>query len=303
MSSHLKKLSLCSMTGYGSANVEKDNLKVQCEMRSYNFRGLDVKIHLPKEWSFLEPLLLAECKKIIYRGKVEISLALHAQDKSLAGFRFRPEIAKEIIESLRNFGIEYQDILKPEVKLGDLLGVPEFFTRQMADHSLELVQDLGVLATKKALLALVQSRLLEGTMTRNVMLKSLENARICVSKIAHLSKEWPERRMQVLKERIQYLLGGSHLDEIKIIQEVALMAEKFAIDEEIERVNCHFDSFEKSCLKECVAVGKKLEFLGQEMLREANTIGSKCNDKDIACLMVELKSEIEKIREQVQNIE
>lgn len=296
------KKTILSMTGYGSGEAEEKGIEVRCELRSYNFRGLDIKVHLPRDVAFLEPLLITESKNALHRGKIELSLKINGQERNIGVSRFRAESAKLLIDDLAEFGRENRGIVKLEINLGQLLAMPELFVTEISDEFGMVIKKASLSALKKALSALVRSRAAEGKVTGQLMALSMIEARRNLEIIEGLAHAWPKKRQELLKQRLENLLADK-VDEVRVIQEAAILAEKSDISEEIGRLYSHFDNFNDICLNQCTAVGKKLEFLGQEMLREANTIGSKCGDRDIIFHTVELKSEIDRIREHMQNIE
>ena len=259
-----------SMTGFGRAESADSQLKFTVEVRSVNHRYLDASVRMPKEYAFLETLVRTELKKYIGRGKVEVSVTceqLGEADLSL--------------------------------KLNDLDGI---FTLSKGSLDEEVIWNVLRQALDGALEKLVSAREAEGENLKRDLLEKLDGMDSLVSKVQERYPEIIAAYRERIREKISEILSDDQIDENRIASEVVLYADRLATDEETVRLHSHIKSMQKE-LEKGGDVGRKLDFIAQEMNREANTILSKANDLVTADIGIGLKTEIEKIREQVQNIE
>ena len=293
-------MSLCSMTGYGYGQAG-DQIVIAVEMRSVNHRYGDFAIRLPREYSFLEEALRNVVARNVRRGRVEISVTIE-------DFREDPRTVKVDWGLLQGYN---QAILQIEERLGlqstnrvdyllSLPGVLEPVAMDQADA--ELLEGLVVRAAQKAATALVTMRRVEGQRLAIALSGHLEFLEDSLEGVAVLAQTLPEEYRQQLEIRIEELAGDISIDPQRLAAEAAFLADRADIDEELVRLKSHIAEF-RSTLEEDEPVGRKLDFIIQEMNREVNTIGSKSNNVAISRWVVEAKSVIEKLREQVQNVE
>lgn len=292
-------MAIYSMTGYGKGVAEADGLKITVELKSVNHRFLDLNIKLPKFFAFAEDMLRKTIQANIQRGHLDVYVNFEdgRQDKR------KIEIDYALAEQYALAAKELESKLGVVNNLGanEILRIPEI-VNQIADEDDEEV--LSALL-QKACLAAIESinkmKEKEGAALVADLLIKVSNIKGALPEIQKLAPATLEEYRTKLRERVSEYLGEAPVDEVKLINEVAFYSDKFCTDEEITRLYTHVAHFE-DIVKEGGAIGKKLDFIVQEMNRESNTIGSKCNNAAITEYVVFLKSEIEKIREQIQNL-
>ncbi len=300
----IKKVGKCmiySMTGYGRCEIEENARKVSVEISAVNHRYLDLNIRIPRMLMHLEENVRNTIKNKVARGKVEISIMCHSTAKEDLEVTVNEALAQAYLEGVRHLGETFQ--LEDDLKLSHLLAVNDLVNIQKQAGNLETVSGTIEKALEGALETFLEMRSKEGTALCQDILGKNEGLRVLLDEINQRSPLVVAHYSQRLQSRLQQLLGdGTNIDESRLAMEVAVFADKCSIDEEVTRLSSHFEQLE-SILREGGIVGRKLDFLMQEMNREANTIGSKANDYEITKVVVALKTEIEKIREQVQNLE
>ena len=273
-----------SMTGYGRAKLSKDDREYQIEIKSVNHRYLDISVRIPKQLSYLEEIIKKEIAKKVKRGKIDVFVTF--ENNSLEGkeIKINTELAKAYINELKKLA-EKENILS-DIQVTEISKYPE-----------EVLETITI-ATDN----LVQMRETEGNKISEDLLKRLNIINKKVEEIAKLSTGLIEEYVVKLEERINEILKNQEIDKTRLAQEVVIYADKCSIEEEVTRLNSHISQF-KNLLNSNEAIGKKLDFIIQEMNRETNTIGSKANNLEITNGVIDIKTEIENIREQVQNIE
>lgn len=289
-----------SMTGFGRCEVTDGTRKITVEMKSVNHRYLDISIKIPKKLSFFETAIRGELKEYIQRGKVDIFITYEDTAESNLCVKYNRELAAEYMKYLWQMSEDFS--LDNDVRVSTLSRFPEIFTmEEQAVDEEALWQSL-----KKAVIgaaeAFVETRIKEGENIRDDLLAKLNGMLACVEFIEHRSPQIIEEYKQKLREKVQELLEDTRIDEARLLTEVTIFADKVCVDEELVRLRSHITTT-RDCLTEGGGIGRKLDFLAQEMNREANTILSKTTDLEISNRAIELKTEIEKIREQIQNIE
>lgn len=289
-----------SMTGFGRCEVAENNRKFTVEMKSVNHRYLDVNIKMPKKLNFFESAIRGELKKYIFRGKVDVFITCEDYSESNTSVRYNRELAAEYLKYLRMMAREFE--LDDDIRVSTLSKYPEVFTmeEQNIDEE-ELWKELQS-AVDGAAEMFVNTRIAEGEHLRQDLLGKLEGMLVLVDTIAERSPEIIREYREKLAERVRELLGDASVDESRLLAEVTIFADKVCVDEEIVRLRSHVETTKKALL-EGGSIGRKLDFIAQEMNREANTILSKANDLETSNCAIELKAEIEKVREQIQNIE
>ncbi|MFR3783843.1 MAG: YicC/YloC family endoribonuclease [Clostridia bacterium] len=288
-----------SMTGYGRAKLSKDDREYQIEIKSVNHRYLDISVRIPKQLSYLEETIKKEIAKKVKRGKIDVFVTF--ENNSLEGkeIKINTELAKAYIDELKKL-VEKENILS-DIQVTEISKYPDVLNIQSSQDDEKITEEVLetiTIATDN----LVQMRETEGNKISEDLLKRLNIINKKVEEIAKLSTGLIEEYVVKLEERINEILKNQEIDKTRLAQEVVIYADKCSIEEEVTRLNSHISQF-KNLLNSNEAIGKKLDFIIQEMNRETNTIGSKANNLEITNGVIDIKTEIENIREQVQNIE
>lgn len=289
-----------SMTGFGRCEIADNNRKFTVEMKSVNHRYLDVNIKMPKKLNFFESAIRAELKNYISRGKVDMFITYEDFSENISSVRYNKEIAEEYLGYLRQMAQDFN--LDDDIRVSTLSKYPEVFAmeEQSIDEE-ELWKELQK-AIDGAAEMFVQTRITEGGHLRDDLIEKLDGMLKLVDFVSERSPIIITEYRQRLEEKVKELLADTSVDEGRLLTEVTIFADKVCVDEEIVRLRSHIETT-KNTLIEGGSIGRKLDFIAQEMNREANTILSKANDLEISNCAIELKTEIEKVREQIQNIE
>lgn len=287
-----------SMTGYGKGAYSHDKYDILIELKSVNHRFLDLSIKTPKGFAYAEDVIRKTIQRSVARGHVDVYFTY--LDKRVSGGRLavNEDLASQYVDAskrLARLGIV------DDMTTSTLLRMPEVSSVEN-DLEAEDLTDIIVSTLNEAITSLNAMRYREGEAIREDFVKKLEDIESLVALVAERAPLVIEEYTRRLRERINELLGDLPLDESRLITEVGLYSDKVCIDEELTRLAVHIAHFREIIL-DTQPVGRKLDFLVQEINRECNTIGSKCNDAYIADKVVALKNEVEKLREQVQNIE
>ncbi len=289
-----------SMTGYGRNEAVIDGKKIACEIKSVNHRYSDYNIKVPRNFGFLEDRIRRLAAEKIKRGKIDIYVSIEYCEQADRQIFLNEELASEYLNALNALGEKFN--LVNDISLMRVAHLPDIFrTERRQEDEEELWEQVRSVA-EGALEAFSAMREREGERISEDLKKRIQYMRTIAAKIEKRSPETVKEYEEKLYSKIKEVLENHDVDESRILTEVALFADKVAINEELVRLSSHFDEFEK-ILESNDAAGRRLDFLIQEINREINTTGSKANDIEIARDVVELKSETEKLREQVQNIE
>lgn len=289
-----------SMTGFGRSQVNDERYQISCEIRGVNHRFLDPHIRMPRRYNILEEKIKEEIKGCIQRGRLEININVDKTDDSHRTLKVDKGLAiayynylKEIAENLN---------ISKEIRVIDVFRLPEVFNLQDEEEDLDLVWSIMQRAVKEAVDGVLEMREKEGfNLTQDILARN----DLILSRVRELEQRAPGVEAEYrnrLQARILEIIDPDLLDENRLLQEVAIASDKTSITEEIVRLKSHVEHL-KELLKLDDAVGRKCDFLVQEMFREINTISSKSNDLKMSQIVVDVKAEIEKIREQLQNIE
>ncbi len=288
------------MTGFGRAEVEEDGRKLTVELKTVNHRFLDMNIRMPRTLGFTEELIRKTIKDRLSRGRVDVFVNYSALAGDTKAVTADVELMRAYLDAARNAAEETG--LIDNLQLSDLIRIPDIITIEEEKEDEDRLSRLVETASIKAIEALEGMRQREGKALKDNILECLD-ALDAVRRRIDLKKDAVVADNAVkLKQRIADLMANSEIDESRFNTEVALMADRADVTEEIVRLGTHINEFRKAA-NEADAVGRKLDFMVQEMNREMNTIGSKSQDYDMTAAVIEGKSIIEKIREQVQNIE
>jgi len=289
-----------SMTGFGRCEITEGNRKFTVEMKSVNHRYLDVNIKMPKKLNFFENAIRTELKNYITRGKVDVFITYEDFSEESGSLKYNAALAGEYLKYLRQMAEEFG--LDDDIRVSTLSRYPEVLT--MEDQNVdeeELWKDLQK-AIKGAAEGFVQTRIVEGQNLCDDLIAKLDGMLEHVDFITERSPKLIKEYREKLEEKVKELLGDAQVDETRLLTEVTIFADKSCVDEELVRLRSHVETTKKT-LQTDGSIGRKLDFIAQEMNREANTILSKANDLEISARAIELKNEIEKVREQIQNIE
>jgi len=289
-----------SMTGFGRARIEEDGKEIAIEIKTLNHRYLDISIKTPRNLSFLEEEFRKIIQQNLTRGRVEVYVSSTAPLSNFQKVEINKPLLSSYVASFHELENEYG--FKNDVGISTLLGIPDLFVLSEPPQDEEALKVPYLRALQAALDDLKAMREKEGTKLKADLLERLDLITDITRKIEEKAPLVVEEYRKKLRTRLQELLQGTDLDEGRFKTEVAYFADRSNITEEIVRLYSHLEQFKES-LNTGNSIGRKLDFLVQEMNREANTIGSKASDLSITNLIVEIKSEIEKIREQIQNIE
>lgn len=289
-----------SMTGFGRCEIAENSRKFTVEMKSVNHRYLDVNIKMPKTLNFFESAIRGELKNYITRGKVDIFITYEDLSEKTSSVHYNREIAEEYLSYLRQMAEEFN--LENDVRVSTLSKYPEVFTMEEAGVDEEELWKELQKAVQGAAKMFVDTRIVEGEHLKDDLIEKLDGMLKLVDFIEERSPKLIEEYRQKLEDKVRELLQDTAVDEGRLLTEVTIFADKVCVDEEIVRLRSHIETT-KNTLLEGGSIGRKLDFIAQEMNREANTILSKANDLEISNCAIELKTEIEKVREQIQNIE
>lgn len=289
------------MTGYGRGENVKDGRKFTVEIRSVNHRYNDITIKMPRAMNYIEDIVKKKLTQQISRGKTDVYIFFETLSKDDINISLNEALVDAYIEKLSYIKQKYD--LKDDISLSLLMGIDDIVTVEKNIIDKDIIIETLMPAVDTALTEFIKLRQTEGMALKKDIIVKLENMINLVNQIKDRSPKVVIEYRDKLQARLNELLtGNNQIDELRLITEVTIFADRCSVDEEITRLLSHISQV-KSILDEQEAVGRKLDFLVQEMNREANTIGSKSNDIEITQITVDLKSEIEKIREQIQNIE
>ena len=289
-----------SMTGFGRSEIVKGNRKISVEIKSVNHRYLEAGIKMPKKLNVFESRMRDLLKKYATRGKIDIFMNYEDDSESQVNLKFNQNIADEYMAIFNNMSEKYN--LKNDMTVGGLARFPEVITMDEVQEDEEELWHFIEEAMKAALEQFVNTRILEGENLKKDLLGKLDHMEELVAFVEKRSPEIMKEYRSKLESKVKELLGDTTIDESRIATEVIIYADKICVDEETVRLRSHIEHARK-CLNEDGGIGRKMDFIAQEMNREANTTLSKANDIEISNAAIDLKTEIEKVREQIQNIE
>ncbi|MCR5233819.1 MAG: YicC family protein [Lachnospiraceae bacterium] len=289
-----------SMTGFGRAEHCDEKRKITVELKSVNHRYLDVNIKMPKKLSFFETSIRNLLKEYIQRGKVDVYISYEDYTEDNFSLKYNRDMARAYLKYLNEMSQEFG--LENDIRASVLSRYPEVFTleEQEIDED-ELWNDLESVV-RSACEGFVASRLSEGENLKNDLIGKLDTMLNYVDAIEKRAPAIIEEYRQKVNDRVKDMLADAKIDESRILTEVTLFADRICVDEEIVRLKSHIEST-RDTLSAGGSVGRKLDFIAQEMNREANTILSKSTDLSTSNVAIDLKTDIEKVREQIQNIE
>jgi uncharacterized protein (TIGR00255 family) len=291
---------LKSMTGFGRCEIALVERKIIVEMKAVNHRYCDISIKMPKKLSFFEAGIRNVLKQYIGRGKVDVYITYEDYTENTLCVKYNEEIAHEYMKNFKRMSETFQ--IDNDIKVSALARFPDVFTLEEQTADEEKLWNIVENAVRKAAEQLVQSRIAEGLNLKNDLQAKLKGMLEVILFIEERSPLIVKEYREKLRSKVNELLGDTKLDESLLATEVTIFADKICVDEETVRLRSHICNMEET-LDSGLEIGRKLDFIAQEMNREANTILSKSNDISITNRAIDLKTEIEKIREQIQNIE
>ncbi|MDF2541162.1 MAG: hypothetical protein K0S47_880 [Herbinix sp.] len=291
---------LKSMTGFGRSEIASVDRKITVEMKAVNHRYCEISIKMPKKLSFFEAGIRNVLKQYIGRGKIDVFITYEDYTENNVCVKYNEELAGEYLANLmrmsKTFGIEN------DIRVSTLSRYPEVFTLEEQTIDEKELWELVETAVKTASSKFVETRIAEGENLKQDIIAKLQGMIAIVDYIETRSPEIVSEYRNKLMTKVADLLGDTKIDESILATEITIFADKICVDEETVRLRSHIMNM-MDCLNEADNVGRKLDFIAQEMNREANTILSKANDLSVTNKAIDLKTEIEKIREQIQNIE
>ena len=289
-----------SMTGYGSAKGSVEGLQITVELKSVNNRYLDASVRLPRSFLFAEDTVKSAVQRHISRGKVDVFVSVDSTEAGDMTVKVNEALLKGYLDALQHIAEEYD--LPNDATAMAVSRFPDVLSVEKKDLDADAIS-AGILAvTEQALDDFDAMREREGAKLRDDVLSRLETIDALVSTVERESPRTVAAYRERLEAKMAEVLGSAGIDENRILAEAAIFADHIAVDEETVRLRSHMSQL-RGMVNGSSPTGRKIDFLIQEFNREANTIGSKCQNSDIAHTVVDLKSEIEKIREQIQNIE
>ena len=289
-----------SMTGFGRCELQKDSRKFTVELKSVNHRYLDVNIRMPKKLNFFETAIRTLLKSYANRGKVDIFITYEDLSQTQVSVKYNAALAAEYMKYLKQMEEEFG--LENDVRVSTLSRYPEVFTMEEQSEDEEELWNGLKEALEGAFTQFVETRKTEGENLKKDIISKLDLLSEQIGFIEERSPQIVAEYRAKLEDKMKELLADTQIEESRIASEVILFADKICTDEEVVRLKSHI-SHMRNTLEEKDEIGRKLDFIAQEMNREANTILSKANDIEVSDRAISLKTEIEKIREQIQNIE
>lgn len=291
---------LKSMTGFGRYEISNEERKIIVEMKAVNHRYCDISIKMPKKLNFFEAAIRNVLKNHINRGKVDIFITYEDYTENKICVKYNADIAKEYYCNLKKLSEDFQ--LEDDIKTSTLSRYPEVFT--LEEHTIDEKELWKLLekAIEEAAKKFVETRIIEGEHLKQDLINKLD---VMISYVDFIEERAPkivDDYRSKLRSKVEELLGDTKVDESILVTEITVFADKICVDEETVRLKSHIKNM-KATLLEGDSVGRKLDFIAQEMNREANTILSKATDLEVTNKAIDLKTDIEKIREQIQNIE
>ena len=289
-----------SMTGFGRCEFADEKRKFTVEIKSVNHRYLDVNIKMPKKLNFFESAIRTVLKEYMERGKVDVFVSYEDLTESGYALKYNEQLAGQYLSYLRQMSETFG--LENDIRVSTLSRYPDVFVMEEEDTDEKELWSVLEKAVRGACEKFVEARIVEGEHLKNDLIDKLTNMDTYVDYIEQRSPQIIAEYRSKLQTKIRDLLADAQIDESRIATEVTLFADKICVDEEMVRLRSHIKGM-KEVLTAGGSVGRKLDFIAQEMNREANTILSKSNDLSISDTGINLKTDIEKVREQIQNIE
>ncbi len=290
-----------SMTGYGKQSLSIEGREYQIEIKSVNHRYLDINIKMPKTLSYLEDTIKKEISEKIKRGKIDVFITFENNSQEGKNIKINKELAKLYINQLKELAQEEK--ISSNIEVIEIAKFPDILTIKVDEEDEKIKQEI-MQTTQEATNKIIEMKNIEGEKIAQDLLQRISNIENKIMEISEKSTGLIQEYVVKLEKRIQEILKTEEIDKSRLAQEVVIYADKCSIEEEITRLKSHIYQFKNLISNnENETKGKKLDFIIQEMNRETNTIGSKANNLEITNGVIDIKTELEDIREQIQNIE
>lgn len=289
-----------SMTGYGKGTLNIEGREYQIEIKSVNHRYLDMNVKMPRTLSYLEEVVKKQISEKIKRGKIDVFVTFENNSQEGKNIKINKELAKIYINQLKELAEEEK--ISSDIQVVDIAKFPEVLSIKN-DEDDEKIKDEIIQVTKDATEKIIQMKSIEGQKIAQDLLDRIEKIENKIEEISKKSTGLIEEYIVKLEKRIKDILKTEEVDKTRLAQEVVIYADKCSVEEEITRLKSHIYQLKNLIIDNNETMGKKLDFLIQEMNRETNTIGSKANNLDITNGVIDIKTQLEDIREQIQNIE
>lgn len=289
-----------SMTGFGRGEAEQDNRRITVEMKAVNHRYLDISVRIPKKLGFFESAVRTLMKEYMQRGKVDVFITYEDFNEANVSLKYNESLAAEYVNYIKRMADTFH--LEPDLSAASLSRCPEVLMMEEQDTDEKELWAVLEQALRKACEGFVETRIREGEHLQSDLVEKLNGMLSYVDFIEERSPVVMQEYRRRLEEKVQEILQDKQMDESRIATEVTIFADKICVDEETVRLRSHITAM-RDTLLEGGSIGRKLDFIAQEMNREANTILSKASDLAISDTGIDLKTDIEKVREQIQNIE
>ena len=289
-----------SMTGYGKQSLIVEKREYQVEIKSVNHRYLDINVKMPKTLSYLEDAVKKEISEKIKRGKIDVFITFENNSQEGKNITINKELAKLYIEQLKQLAQEEK--ISSNIEVMDIAKLPDILVVKN-DEEDERIQNELIEVVQGAISKIIEMKNVEGSKIEQDLLQRIDKIENKIMEISAKSTGLIEEYVVKLEKRIKEILKTEELDKSRLAQEVVIYADKCSIEEEVTRLKSHIYQFRNLISNNNETIGKKLDFLIQEMNRETNTIGSKANNLEITNGVIDIKTELEDIREQIQNIE
>lgn len=289
-----------SMTGYGRSIFENEGREYIVEIKSVNNRFNDISIKMPRSLNYLEDRIKKEILNSVSRGKIDVFITFNNNSDLGKNIKLNTDIAKKYINELKKLSKEAEII--DNINIMDISKFPDVLNIKVEEEAEEVIEKELFIALDQAIKSFIEMRQLEGNKIKEDLEKRIDTVSEKIKQISSISTGLADEYIVKLETRIKELLKTDVVDESRLAQEVVIYSDKCSVEEEITRLKSHISQF-LNLLNSEIAIGKKLDFLIQEMNRETNTIGSKANNLEITNFVVDIKTELENVREQIQNIE
>ncbi len=291
---------LRSMTGYGRSKCEFDSREYTVEIKSVNNRYSDISIKLPRSISFMEDNIKKLISKSVTRGKVEVFISFINNSDKGRSIEINRELAKNYIDEMRKLANETN--INSNIEVIDVMKMPDVLNTRLSEEDENIIAKEVTQCTEKAIENFISMRENEGEKIKEDLINRISSISEKIDKINAISTGLVSEYIVKLEKRINELLKPNVVDEARLAQEVVIYSDKCSVEEELTRLRSHISQF-LGLLEKNESNGKRIDFLIQEMNRETNTIGSKANNLEITNYVVDIKTELENVREQIQNIE
>ena len=289
-----------SMTGYGRSIFENEGREYIVEIKSVNNRFNDISIKMPRSLNYLEDRIKKEILNSVSRGKIDVFITFNNNSDLGKNIKLNTDIAKKYINELKKLSKEAEII--DNINIMDISKFPDVLNIKVEEEAEEVIEKELFIALEKAIKSFIEMRQAEGNKIKEDLERRIDTVSEKIKQISNISTGLVDEYIVKLETRIKELLKTDVVDESRLAQEVVIYSDKCSVEEEITRLKSHISQF-LTLLNSEIAIGKKLDFLIQEMNRETNTIGSKANNLEITNFVVDIKTELENVREQIQNIE